>query len=134
MAILDWIKEVPISAIYKERLADSVKQVSLLETENVSLKKEVSELKARLSQLEEDRRTLDKEIMEIKHIQSLTFVQKYGIWLDKSKNLHYCPVCKSNDKFSPLQTSDNGFYCTVCDKGFYERIDQSRPFIPDYID
>ena len=39
MAILDWLKEIPLSAVYKERLFDSVKQVSLLEAENVSLKK-----------------------------------------------------------------------------------------------
>ena len=55
MAILDWIKEIPLSAVYKERLVDSEKQV-------LALEREVIELKTRLSECQENRRALEKQI------------------------------------------------------------------------
>jgi hypothetical protein len=45
MPILDWIKEVPLSAIYKERLAESEKQFSILETKITILETEKIELR-----------------------------------------------------------------------------------------
>ena len=69
MAILDWIKEVPLSAVYKERLVDSEKQISALEKKVSMLETENIELKSRLSQCEENRRALEKQI-EQKLIES----------------------------------------------------------------
>ena len=51
MAILDWIKEVPLSAVYKERLVDSEKQISALEKKVSMLETENIELKSRLSRV-----------------------------------------------------------------------------------
>ncbi len=60
MAILDWLKEIPLSAIYKERLVDSEKQIALLEKENAALKQENTVLKARL---EKDGRTHKNKVI-----------------------------------------------------------------------
>jgi cell division protein FtsL len=72
VAILDWVKEVPLSAVYKERLVDSEKQVSVLEQKSLDLEAKVLvleqekvELASRLQQSEHTRRALDKKIAEI---------------------------------------------------------------------
>jgi len=79
MAILDWIKEIPLSAVYKERLVDSEKQISLLVNKVSILETENIELKSRLSQCEENRRALEKQIEQKlidSHSDSLSDVQE----------------------------------------------------------
>ncbi|MEQ1557778.1 MAG: hypothetical protein ABL933_02405 [Methyloglobulus sp.] len=78
MAILDWIKEIPLSAVYKERLVDSEKQITALEKENTALKQENSELKSRLEKLEKDRRALEKKVVN-------KSTESHGIHLDEAK-------------------------------------------------
>ena len=60
MAILDWFKEIPLSAILKKRLIDLEKKSLSLEKENAALKRKVSELALKLEQSEEQRRNLEK--------------------------------------------------------------------------
>lgn len=62
MAILDWIKEIPLSAIYKERLVESEKQILALERQIATLQQEDSDLAARLEQSEQNRRALEEQI------------------------------------------------------------------------
>lgn len=81
MAILDWVKELPLSAVLKERLVDSEKQVSALEHKSIDLEAKVLgleqdklELASRLQQSEQNRRALEKRIVEI---HSITLNEKH---------------------------------------------------------
>ena len=67
MAILDLFKEIPLSAILKERLIDLEKKSLGLEKENAVLKGKVSELALKLEQSEEQKRNLKKQIIEIQN-------------------------------------------------------------------
>lgn len=118
MAILDWLKEAPLSAVYKERIASSEKQIASLEQENSSLKKENENLKSQLEQSEHQRRALEKQVVEI-HDRNLVFDQKTGTWFGND-DLHYCAKCKAADAMSPLQATDRGWYCNVCQTPFYD--------------
>ena len=72
MAILDWIKEIPLSAVYRERLVDSEKQVIMLE-------QKIIELETRLSECQENGRALKKKIEQYlsdSHDNSLSDVQE----------------------------------------------------------
>jgi len=57
MSILDLLKEVPLSAVLKEKIAT-------LETENKSLKSEIAIIKEKLSQSEQQRRTLEEQVIQ----------------------------------------------------------------------
>jgi septal ring factor EnvC (AmiA/AmiB activator) len=80
MAILNWLKEVPLSAVYKERLVESEKQISALEKKVADFKAENSSLKAQLEHSEDQRRTLEEQVSE-KRKQELeeerNFVRSY---------------------------------------------------------
>jgi hypothetical protein len=67
MAILDWMKELPLAAIYKERLADSEKQIRALELKVIQLAEEKAVLQARLEECEHQRRALDEQIVKVNH-------------------------------------------------------------------
>ena len=67
MAILDWFKEIPLSAVLKERITDLEKKVLMLEKENAALKEKNSKLNLKFEQSEEQRRNLEKQIIEIQN-------------------------------------------------------------------
>ena len=57
MAILDWFKEIPLSAILKEKLTS-------LENENAALKAENATQKILLEQCQEQRRALEEQVFD----------------------------------------------------------------------
>ncbi len=114
MAILDWLKEAPLSAIYKERLTESIQQVSSLEEQVLSLNQENMELKTRLTECEDNRRALEKQIIEKEtHNNSLNFDKKTGTWVNNESGEHFCPSCKSKNIISPMKTYDSGWECPI---------------------
>lgn len=116
MTILDWFKEVPLSAVHKEKLVG-------LENENATLKSENAALKILLEQCQEQRRALEKQITE-EHNNPLTFDEKTGTWIGSVDGLRYCANCKSKNTSSPLKNENHGWSCPSCDKYFD---DPNRP-------
>ena len=77
MGLIDLLKDVPLSAVLKEKILT-------LEAENKSLKAENSVLNEKLSQSEEQRWALEKQIVEINHKSPLTFDSDFGAWADQT--------------------------------------------------
>ena len=128
MAILDLIKEIPLSAVYKERLVEFEKQFLVLERKVIDLETEKLHLNSKLEQSEQDRRTLEKQIIEINQLEDLIFNEKTGTCI--SNNVHYCNYCKlKNNLRSPLQTKKYDRFCTICDKSFSDP-DMERKHTP----
>ncbi len=50
--------------------------------------------------------------------QNLRFVEDPGVYVDRKTQLHFCPVCLSEKKRSPLKNESHGFRCTVCSSYF----------------
>lgn len=98
MAILDWIKELPLSVIYKERLLDSERQIVVLEEKVLILEQENIELKTILNQCEEDRRTLEKQIEQ-------KLLQSHGGNLDEIKEKILSAFIE-NERLSPEMISE----------------------------
>jgi len=44
------------------------------------------------------------------------FFPKTGTWIESSTGIHYCPRCRQNGKWSPMQTAKYGWSCPSCDK------------------
>jgi predicted RNase H-like nuclease (RuvC/YqgF family) len=138
MAIMDWFKEIPLSAILKEKLTD-------LEKENISLKNKVTELEVKVSQfeseivvlnasisdLQEQRRALDKQIIEIQN-NPLKFDKKTGTWLSSVDNFRYCTKCNDAGKKTPLKETERGWVCKVCNASYSDpsREPKIQPFTP----
>ena len=150
MGMLDWLKEVPLSAVYKERLAITEKQIVSLERENATLKQELSVLKAEnetlkqelsalkaeneilkqerviptssLEQQPKDGRTLEQQIIQKDfHNNSLQFDKKTGTWLDKDDDLRFCTTCRIKSINSPLKAMAHGWQCLNNDcNAFYD--------------
>lgn len=111
MAILDWLKEVPLSAVLRERLVDSESKIAVLEQEIVELKAEKAEL---CLQLEEAKNEIQiaKENKDAFH--------------NLNPNSDVCEHCGSprlkrtgsrpNDTFSALGVKDAVFTCQDCGK------------------
>jgi uncharacterized protein with PIN domain len=70
MGIMDILKDIPLSAILKERLAEQEKRMSMTETENVTLKEQIVTLETKVSQLEMEN-TILKRQLETSHSQAL---------------------------------------------------------------
>jgi hypothetical protein len=105
MSILDLLKEVPLSAVLKEKIA-------ALEAENKALKAENAVLKEKLAQSEEQRRALEKKIAEeLSH---------------KNSNGRVCDHCASQQLrrtgsrpdpiFGKLGVKQEIFVCESCGK------------------
>jgi len=71
--ITDILKDIPLSAVLRERLADQEKKMLALETENLALKNENSDLKALVENLRQ-------EIQQTKDIQK---EKSHGILLEE---------------------------------------------------
>lgn len=125
MAILDLIKEIPLSAVYKERLTDFEKQFSEFQSENMVLKEQISDLQLQLEQSEEHRRTLENQIVEIQS-NPLTFDDKTGTFVSSADGLRYCAKCRSKDILSPLKNGEHEWTCPACESEFK---DPSRPYV-----
>ena len=117
MAILDWFKEIPLSAVLKEKLIG-------LENENASLKSENAVLKISLSQEQEKRRTLEEQIME-EHNNPLTFDEKTGTFIGTVDGLRYCAKCKSQNISSPMTNETSAWRCPACD-GYFPDPDRKQ--------
>jgi chromosome segregation ATPase len=103
LAILDWLKEAPLSAVYKERLVDSEKQISALEQKVINLDSKVSaleqekiELQARLENSEQDRRALEEQIKQkIVHASPIEEIQEKILLALASRNLSTKEIASS---------------------------------------
>lgn len=124
MAILDWFKEIPLSAVLKEKLTDLEKEISSLKTKVSNLEAENTLLKTKLEDSEKKRRTLEEQITE-EHNNPLTFDDKTGTWVSASHGLRYCAKCKSNNLSSPLKNESHGWRCSTCNT-FYPDPSRSR--------
>ena len=106
MGIIDLLKDVPLSAVLKEK-------ITALETENKSLKSENSVLNGKLAQSEEQRRALEKQIVEINHKQPHQFDEETGTWIDTSTSIRYCPSCKAKGINAALIKHDDYWRCSL---------------------
>lgn len=113
MAILDWFKEIPLSAVLKEKLTDLEKENGSLKIKVSSLEAENSILKTNLDDSEKQRRALEEQTIK-EHNNPLTFDEKTGTWVSASDGLRYCAKCKSQNLFSPLKNESHGWRCPVC--------------------
>ena len=52
MSIMDWLKEIPLSAVLKERLIQAQTEIADLKAKNVVLELKISELQKRLDECE----------------------------------------------------------------------------------
>ncbi len=124
MAILDWLKEVPLSAVYKELLIDSENKIRALEQENIALKAEIVILKEQVEQQRATQNAINQGFGEDKHNNSFRFDENTGTWINAVDGLRYCPKCKAQNIPSPLANESHGWSCPVCASGFY---DPARP-------
>jgi len=111
MGILDLLKEIPLSAVLKEKLTD-------FEKENISLKKKVSDLetensvlKGKLEQSENQRRALEKQIMEVQSNTSSGYVCDHcgSTKLRRTGN-------RPDPTFGRLGIKQSVFVCEECGK------------------
>ena len=78
--ITDILKDIPLSAVLRERLVDQEKKMTILETENSALKAENLALKNENSDLKALIENLRQEIQQTKNIQKEI---SHGVLLDK---------------------------------------------------
>lgn len=141
MAILDWLKEAHLSAVYNERLVDSERQISVLEQKVIDLSGKVAnleqekiELQAQLEQSEQGRRALEEQIkqklIEV-HNPPLAFDDKTGAWTSPDSSLRYCAKCKIKGILSPLKNGEHEWTCPACGAEFK---DSSRPYVYQRLD
>jgi ribosomal protein L37AE/L43A len=115
MAILDWFKEIPLSAVLKERLIDLEKKLVALEKENAALKEENATLKLKLEGSEQQRRALEEQAKQ-------KLIEPHN-----SNPLgYYCDHCgsqklkrigsRSDPTFGVLGIKEGIFLCNDCGK------------------
>ena len=56
------------------------------------------------------------------------FLARTGTWLERSSGIHYCPRCRQDGKWSPMQTHEHGWTCPSCEK-FVENPENPLPKI-----
>lgn len=83
MGILDLLKEVPLSAVLREKIIS-------LESENKSLKEENTVLKAKLEESEQQRRTLEQQVEQ-------KLIESHGSRLDEVKEKIFTNLSKHSD-------------------------------------
>jgi hypothetical protein len=83
---LDFLKNIPLVAVLRERLAGAEKEITSLKTENAELKKVIS-LKGQEIQ------NVQQQIQELEKKCNDNIVFRYGIFWDKEGN-YYCPNCR----------------------------------------
>lgn len=115
MAILDWIKEIPLSAVYKERLADSERQIAALEQKILILEREKIELHARLEESEQDRRALKEQIIQKERESHNDNPDGYVCDHCASKNIRRAGS-RLDPTFGPLGIKQKLFICNECNQ------------------
>lgn len=135
MSILDWFKEVPLSAVLRERLVDFEREivalrnrVAELEAENAVLREKVSTLEAKISTLEEKVSTLEAENAVLKAENSALKNQVFD--LKKEKSLLNIKLDKSEDQRRALDEqimkiqsdTSSGYFCDHCGSPKLKRI------------
>jgi hypothetical protein len=116
--ITDILKEIPLSAVLREKILALEDKMSVLESENLVLKTENQKLKVENLKLKEKIQTLEKFI-SIQNIplHEFDFIDPPGYYTHpKYPNQKICPACLIKDKLiSPVSEIDkNAWYCTVC--------------------
>lgn len=118
--ITDILKEIPLSAVLREKIVALETKMSVLESENLVLKKELEKSKLTIDQQSEKIQTLEKLISTHDNpFQEFTFVDPPGYYTHPKYSYPLCPSCliKNNLK-SPVS---NG-YCTVCKEPISETL------------
>jgi len=112
--ITDILKDIPLSAVLRERLIDQEKTMATLEAENLALKNENSDLKALVENLRQ-------EIQQTKDIQkdkshNTSFKMQLGCLLFAGDKRLYCPSCfhKGGNKIETSRVDHHNRYCAVC--------------------
>lgn len=113
--ITDMLKEIPLSAILKEKLAEQEKRRSATETENVVLKKQIVALEAKVSQLETENAILKGQLVT-----------------SQSQPFDTCPYCKQlagtlqnrerHETFGEAGIFTHFYQCSNCNKT-YDKLD-----------
>ena len=116
--ITDILKEIPLSAVLREKILALEDKMSILESENLVLKTENQKLKAENLKLKKKIQAFEKFI-SIQNIPlyEFTFIDPPGYYTHpKYPNQKICPICLIKDKsISPVsEVDENTWYCTVC--------------------
>lgn len=119
--ITDILKEIPLSAVLREKIVGLETKMSVLESENLVLTKDNEKLKFENRQQGEKIQTLENLISTYHNnpLQKFTFVDPPGYYTHPEYPYPICPICliKKNLK-SPVS---NG-RCTVCKEPISETL------------
>jgi regulator of replication initiation timing len=105
-----------ISAL-KETVKARDKEIQRLTKENAELRE----------QLEKSKAITEEHAIKKALLANKTFNPRYGIWKSNQSSQVYCPPCLDKGKESPLQVSESGWKCPVCNK-FISNPDYERRF------
>ena len=117
--ITEILKELPLSAVLREKIVGLETKMSALESENLVLKKELEKSKLTIDQQSEKIQTLENLIsIQNNNLQEFKFDPR-GYYTHPKYPYPLCPSCliKNNLK-SPVS---NG-YCTVCKEPISETL------------
>jgi len=119
--ITDILKEIPLSAVLREKIIGLETKMSALEAENLVLKEELKKSNFTINQQIEKIKTLEKLISSYHDnpLKEFTFKDPPGYYTHPNYSEPLCPICliKKNLK-SPVS---NG-YCTVCKEPISETL------------
>ena len=111
--IIDILKEIPLSAVLREKIIDLEKKMSSLEAENLVLKAELQKSKLIIEQQIKKIEALEK----LSHNTSLNnFKMQWGCLLFAGDNKLYCPSCfhVNGKKIETSRVDTHNRYCAVC--------------------
>jgi len=103
--------------------------------ENFALQQETSDLQRSRSDevdtLKAETLELKRQLSELQAKQNAQpdaeFNPKLGVYVESSTGFHYCPSCRHDGKWSPMQTRQHGWQCS-CGK-FFENPENPSPEI-----
>jgi hypothetical protein len=94
-------------------------------------KEEIDGLKARHAEEMEELKAENAALCaKIHSTPEAEFLPQTGTWLERSSGIHYCPRCRQDGKWSPMQTHEHGWTCPSCEKFFENPENPLRKILP----
>jgi hypothetical protein len=123
--ITDILKDIPLSAVLRERLSDQETKMTILEaenaalkTENLALKNENFDLNSLVKDLRQEIQRRDDVIQKEKSHNNLLngAKMKWGCITFVGDNKLYCPSCfhTNSKKIETSRIDTHNRYCAVC--------------------